>query len=352
MLRLVSAQIDNGDYNQAINSCTVLPQTLSMACGDEITTAALTAMQKTARKRQQEAIAANGKAKPRVVLPLCKVDTHIAEMIAQAGGLSEIALKGVTHNGKRYQPDATLRLWASYAVRRLTLCRPADPFGWLLGTEAFVGGDSFASASAVKFIFYRPKENNRADMNQHDRLATEAASEDFSSVVIVTKPSNSAVPWFDIWQAYVDITAERRARVPTIETDRGTFSRCSLGSDTKAYKHTVVAATTMSSRIKELCIRAEAIDADSSATAHHIRHSTLSVVHQWAGVMQARKPMMDRAIRQSRHSMETFLSKYLLQVPPEHCEALDLIPSEGTLEDILLAAPSSGQTSILQGKQG
>ena len=108
----------------------------------------------------------------------------------------------------------------------------------------------------------------------------------------------------------------------------------------------------MSSRIKELCIRAEAIDADSSATAHHIHHSTLSVVYQWAGVMQARKPMMDRAIRQSRHSMETFLSKHLLQVPPECCEALDLIPSEGTLEDILLAAPSSGQTSMLQGKQG
>ena len=352
MLRLVSAQMDAGDYNQAINSCTVMPQILSITYGDEIATAALTAMQKTARKRQQEAIAANGKAKPRMVLPLYKVDAHIAEIIARAGGLSEVALKGITQGGKRCQPDTMLRLWASYGVRRLTLCRPADPFGWLLGTEAFVGGNSFATATAVKFVFYRPKENNRADMNQHGRLATEAASEDFSSVVIVTKPTASIVPWFDIWQAYVDITAKRRAQVPTIDTDRGNFSRCFLGSDTKTYKHTVVSATTMSSRIKELCIRAKAIDADSSATAHHIRHSTLSVVYQWAGVMQARKPMMDGAIRQSRHSMETFLSKYLLQVPPEYCEALDLIPSEGTLEDILLAAPSSGQTSILQGKQG
>lgn len=346
-MRLVSAQIDAGSYNQAINSCTVLPQILDITYGDEIATAALAAMQKTARKRQQEAIAKNGKAKPRMVLPLYKVDAHIAEVIARAGGLSEIAIKGVIYDGKRHQPDTLLRLWASYGVRRLTLCRPADPFGWLLGTETFVGGTSFATATAVKFVFYHPKENNRADMNQHGRLATEAASDDFSSVVIVTKPTNSTVPWFEIWQAYVDITAKRRAQVPTIDTDRGNFSRCFLGSDTKPYRHTVVSASTMSSRIKELCIRAEAIDADSSATAHHIRHSTLSVVYQWVGVMQARKPMMDRAIRQSRHSMETFLSKYLLQVPLEYCEALALIPSEGTLEDILLAAPSSGQSSTL-----
>ena len=36
-----------------------------------------------------------------MVLPLYKVDAHIAEIIAQAGGLSEVALKGVTHGGKR-----------------------------------------------------------------------------------------------------------------------------------------------------------------------------------------------------------------------------------------------------------
>ena len=307
-LRLVSAQIDAGTHNQAINSCTVLPQILSITCGDEVATAALAAMQKTARRRQQEATATNGKAKPRMVLPLCKADAHVAEVVAQARGLSEVALKGVTHDGKHHQPDTTLRLWASHGVRRLTLCRPADPFGWPLGTETFVGGKSFATATTVKFVFCRPKEDNRADMNQQGRLATEAASEDFSSVAVVTKPTSSMVPWFDIWQACADVTAKRTAHVPTIDTDRGTFSRCFLGSDTTC-RCTVVSASTMSSRIKELCIRAEAVDADSSATAHHVRHSTLSVAHQWVGVMQARKPTMDRAIHQHGDvSLQAFAS--------------------------------------------
>jgi len=71
-----------------------------------------------------------------------------------------------------------------------------------------------------------------------------------------------------------------------------------------------------------------------------MRHSALSLARQWAGVLEARKAMMDFGPLQSRHTMELFLAKHLLEVDEVCREALDQLPLGATWEDILLAAPS------------
>lgn len=90
----------------------------------------------------------------------------------------------------------------------------------------FIDGSSFADASEVHIRFYEPKENTRDDMNPHNRPNTEAARVDFSSTVKIRRPVTSVVPWFETFDAYMAITADRKP--PEVKTSNGPMTRLRL----------------------------------------------------------------------------------------------------------------------------
>ena len=331
--------MDQELYNQAVLACTVVPQLVHLGSTQSVDSAALTALRASAKKLQKHNIDTNGTGTPLLSIPLHQVDAYIADIISSVdGGLDTIARLGATINGKKIRPEVLIRQWAGFGLRRLTASRAQDLRGYLKGTEKFVGGSSYSTADSVQLVFYEPKENNRDDMNPHQRPRSEAASGKFSSVVKLSRPRNHAVPWFDIFELLMRSTDDRNP--PTIVTNRGNFTRAFLGANTRSYKDTEMQTSTLSSEALRLMIDAGAVEANGNLKARHIRHSTLSMIHQWAGVLENRKSMMDFALQQSRHSVEVFLSQYLLEVPEESRAALDLLPLGATWEDILLAAPS------------
>ena len=187
--------MDQELHNQAVLACTVVPQLVHLGSTQSVDSAALTALRASAKKLQKHNIDTNGAGTPLLSMPLHRVD-DIANITSKVeGGLDTIARLGATINGKKTRPEVLIRQWAGFGLRRLTASRAQDLRGHLKGTEKFVGGSSHRTADSAHLVFYEPKENNRDDMNPHQRPRSEAASGDFFPVVKLSRPRNQSVPW-------------------------------------------------------------------------------------------------------------------------------------------------------------
>ena len=81
-----------------------------------------------------------------------------------------------------------------------------------------------------------------------------------------------------------------------------------------------------------------AIAEDSPLKSRHLRHSVMSKVYHWAEGHAERETVWRRALASARHAQATFYKSYHLRPHHWDYEAVKDVPSESSLEDVLLSS--------------
>jgi hypothetical protein len=275
-----------------------------------------------AEQRQRDMLAAKGTSKPTVTMNLRKVHELIA---------NEYAKKGIANLTTTF-----VRTVCQLADRMLGCSRPQDPAGHLADTEDFLGASGFADAQKVAVRFYDTKDSKSKSMNQHTRQPQhQQIGKLASSVTFERSPKEGNLrkpPYFEFYDEYYrrrrDMVLVHGDDEPVnVQVNNMPFKTTRLY---RTHKGTPQTTSSISAECLKLLKTSGAIPTGSNLKAKHIRHTTLSYANYVS------RAHLRRAVLRARHDEHTFDSTYSYRVDDESRGALDSLPHDAILDDILL----------------
>ena len=228
---------------------------------------------------------------------------------------------------------------AMFCFRHFTALRPQDIVKLHIENFQYEGGENFSTASQLKFRVHNPKDSYGSNMNNSDRMLNEQSLGEFSTIMIFNRPPT--IPGRPDVFKFLAAWHKTRASFPPVCYDTrknangkdrkeqplkvyGNFTEDRDGStgegdeqhlctpyfvykrNNRSHEYTRGAASKM---MKALLTTTGARSTTSAITGHHIRHTSLSIVHRFL------PEKFHAHMQNARQSTDkTFLANYKLRI--------------------------------------
>lgn len=230
-------------------------------------------------------------------------------------------------------PIKTLLDWAVFGHRLLSGGRPQDPTLTYLGVMEFLPPEAeFDTADTWMYRVFNSKDTQLQQANKRKRPKMEQQVCRLSSVVTIHRPQDmqGRVNWFSIMHEY------QKRRIKMRPPEEKFIEKFAVGSagvkrHEPYYLYPVnekpsrsYTSASMSTRTLNLMRAAGAIEPGSPLKSEHLRHTALSLIHQF------RFQDFEEVCANARHSVETAVAKYVIRIDEHSRQHIkELVKTQG-----------------------